>query len=105
MVAAVIPPFAKLQTEDPLLDRVQDRIKGALDAVGRVPLLDGRLLTVSVGTSQTVIPHGLGRPWSGYIVVSRSANAQVWNAPPDANSFALLVLQASAAVTVTLWVF
>jgi hypothetical protein len=100
-----MPPFAKLKVDDETLDRVQDRIKGSFDALGRVPLLDGRLIDVAVATSETIIPHGLGRPWVGYLLVARDANAQVWNAAPAADSSSFLRLTASASVNVKLWVF
>lgn len=106
MVAAVsLPRFAKLQVDDEVVNRVQDRVKTAVDAIQAVPLLDGRVLEVALSTTPTIVPHGLARPWQGYLVIARDANAQVWNAAPGAEAGSFLTLTASAAVNVTLWVF
>lgn len=102
-----LPAFAKVQVEDETLNRVQDRAAAAINALVRVPLLDGVLLEGVSLTAGTVTPvsHRLSRPWRGYLVLSRDANAVVWNQAPGADAGAFLYLQPSANVNVNLWVF
>lgn len=101
------PRFAKVQVDDEALDRVQDRIKVATDALANVPFMDGILLenVGLVSGSFNPVSHRLSRPWRGFIIVSRSANATVWNQTAGADAGAFLYLQPSANVTVNLWVF
>lgn len=107
MVAAVIPPFAKLQSDDDVLNRVQDRVKGSLDALVKQPFLNGVLLedVVLASGAFTAVNHRLGRPWSGYVVFARNANAVLWHQAPAADANVFIYLQPSANVTVDLWVF
>ena len=99
--------FAKVQVEDEELSRVQDRVKAALDPLTSIPLLDGVLLegVVITAGSFTPVAHRLARPWRGYLVLTRGANAVVWNQTAGSDSGSFLYLQASANVTVNLWVF
>lgn len=102
-----LPRFAKVVVEDQELGLVQDRVKAATDALANIALLDGLLLEGIVLTSGAFQPlaHRLGRPWRGYLVLARSANAQVWSQTPGNDASTFLYLQPSASVTVTLWVF
>lgn len=103
----MIPSFDKLQVGDDDLNRVQDRIKATLGALVQVPLFDGVLIENLELTSGafTPVPHKLARPWRGYIVVSKTANAQLWNRAPAEDAALFLHLQPSASVTVSVWVF
>lgn len=101
-----IPSVSKLISEDDVLNRVQDRIKVFADVVASIPLLDGRLIQAqSVGATVTSVPHGLGRPWRGFIVVNRNADVRVWAQAPGSDAGALIKLVASSTATVSLWVF
>lgn len=101
-----LPRFAKIQSEDETLNRVQDNAKKTLDALSDVLFMSGALLTVTLtGGAFTPVPHGLGRPVLGYLVLRRSANAVLWDRADSTDSHAFLYLQPSATVTVTLWVF
>lgn len=118
-------PVRREQTGDPAQERAQsarDEIAARLNAV---PWLDGRLVDgsfsegtqrgdgsgpgVVVGTSDTLIEHGLGRVPRGFLVLSCEDNAGSIvrslpaNQPTDqSRTFALV---ASAAVRVKLWVW
>mgnify|MGYP000376048240 FL=1 len=101
-----LPSVSKLISEDDVLNRVQDRIKVFADVVASIPLLEGRLLTVTLAAGAfTPVSHGLGRRPTGYLVVRRNANAVLWDQADAADANAFLYLQPSATVTVTLWVF
>lgn len=101
-----LPSVSKLISEDEVLNRVQDRIKVFADVVSSIPLLDGRLIQgQAVGATAVAVPHGLGRPWRGFIVVNRNADVRVWAQTPGADAGALLWLVASSTATVSIWVF
>lgn len=101
-----LPSVSKLISEDDVLNRVQDRIKVFADVVASIPLLEGRLLTVTLTAGAfTPVSHGLGRRPTGYFVVRRNANAVLWDRADATDANAFLYLQTSATVTVTLWVF
>lgn len=90
-------------TED--VSRLQDKLQEFFQPIVANPLLDGALLTgVKLTTAVSQVPHGLGRPPLGYIVTAQNANATVWR-PSNSLPSTFLDLQASAAVTVDLWVF
>lgn len=87
------------------LDRVQDNIERAFRPVASKEILDGRLIQgVVVTTASVAVSHGLGRNLVGWAVVDKNANADVWRVG-TANADTLLTLDASATVTVSLWVF
>jgi hypothetical protein len=71
------------------------------------PMVDGLLLnSVAVSTGANTINHGLGRKLQGYFVVMNSAavtfyDSQKTNPRPDLT----LVLNASGAATISLYVF
>lgn len=103
----MLPGFTKVQVDDDTLNRVQDRLRVAIGALTSVPLLDGVLLenVMLTAGSFTPVAHNLTRPWQGYLVISRTANAVVWNQAPVADAATFLYLQPSATVTVNIWVF
>lgn len=61
------------------------------------------LKDVAIGTSETVIAHKLGRNPQGWIIVEKNANSDVWSSSTKDGRF--LYLMATAAVTVTLYVW
>ena len=85
---------------------VQNALEGLyvpLQAILKIPLLDGVLKSdVEVTTSQATLRHGLGRRPLGWILVTKDANANVWEVSRNDTE---LVLDSSATVTVDVWVF
>ncbi len=116
------PQFKKINVKDLDLNRVQDAVAFALNTIASIPLLDGRPvetetnaakheLVIVLGTTPKNIAHKLGRAYRGWFIVDKNANADVWVDPavagvdpnPDVTKF--VRLDASATVTVKLWVF
>lgn len=76
--------------------------RGLRDLPGNI-ITQGRLIeNQEVATAGTRIPHGLKRRLRGWFLVGQDANATVWETARD-ESF--LSLDASATVTVSIWVF
>jgi hypothetical protein len=98
--------FSLLQTGNPLLDRVQQNILRAFEALGETLNIARVVADKAIATGDTAVPHGLGRVPRGYIVVKRSAGEVVFDgagAHPRPAEF--INLRASAAVTVSLVFF
>lgn len=79
----------------------------ALNPVLGNPLVNGQILTgLTLTSGKNVISHGLGRKLQGYLVILNSASttfydSQQTNSMPDLT----LILNASGATTVSLYVF
>lgn len=97
----------RIVTLDADLNRFQDAVQEEFRNYERLQILGGVFIKgVAIGTGDTAVGHGLGREYLGYLVVDRNANATVYtstttNHLPERN----LILKASSAVTVTLYVF
>ena len=93
---------------------LEDAVADVFAYLLALPTWESRLLTgVSVSTSASALPHGLGRPVRGLVLASRTANVQVWRSPwttptggvdlvAEATSARIV---ASASATVDLLVF
>lgn len=78
----------------------------AISQLDRAPLLQGTLVTATLTTGTTAVPHTLGRPYRGFFVVDKTATCDIWrDASYTSQPATYLPLVSSAAVTVTLWVF
>ena len=104
----MIPPFRKPKMADRLGDELAQAIFAVLDPLVRlVPPIHGRLVSsVVLSTTPVNVEHKLSRPLLGWIVVRKNADARVWeDQATTVDGAKFLRLDASAAVTVTLWVF
>jgi hypothetical protein len=83
------------------------RWAATLNPVLANPLVNGNILSnIALTSGANTINHGLGRPLQGYIVILNSANvtfydSQATNQKPQL----MLILNASGATTVSLYVF
>lgn len=96
--------FKKIKTENEELGKLQDNlIEFFTNFKQSAQILDGVLLKdISLKSGANSISHKLNRQLTGYIVVKKNANVNVWDSGADTK---LLNLQTSAATTVSLWVF
>lgn len=100
-----IRTFKTVTTASTELDRVQQNIGLFTTPLINNPMLDGMLLEdVVLTTSETNVPHMLNRPYMGWTLVNKNAQADVWVSSSTQDTI-FLNLTASAAVTVSLWVF
>ena len=94
-----------LNTDNDVLNRVQDNLIQAIEPLTRAPMSNGVFIT---GTALTAggntINHGLGRKPLGYVVVSTTTASYFSDNIPTANSTSF-DLGSTAATTVNLWVF
>ncbi len=102
-----LPRFDRLQTASVELNRVQDRVGLPLDRLTGIGLLDGVLVEdVEMASGLNILQHGLGREVRGYLLVRSDADVRVYDDATASPQPALYHrLQATAAATVSLWVF
>jgi hypothetical protein len=100
-----IKNYAKINTQDYDLSRVQDAVTNFANQFTQNPTLDGILLEgISLISAQdNLVETGLGRPWRAWFLGRLSTNAQVYEgAQTNMNKF--LNLQCTANCTVSIWV-
>lgn len=97
----------KQHSENRVLNEFQDSVKTFTDQIGGIAFLDGRLLDAEdLVSGDNTIEHGLGRKLNGWLIMRQNAAATFYD-KQDTNTLddRTLILNASAAVTVALWVF
>lgn len=89
------------------LNRVQDNIDTAFNPFLNSEIVDGILLTnIPLVTGVNEINHKLGRILQGWIPVGQSANANIWDSQAtNIRKARTLILNSSANLTISLWVF
>lgn len=102
----MISRFQKQRVKDSDLKDVQDEVASVFDQLTGRAIVDGRLIddVFLDGTDPTTINHGMSRAIRGYLVVRQDAEATIWETE-SVLPLKTLVLNASADVTVSLWVF
>ena len=96
--------------EIPEVNRLQTTLQESVGLLGGKEILDGRLVVADITTAGTVIPHGLGRNYKGYIVVrtvksdSTKFTGSIYE-DVGADRSIYLKLDTTVNVTVTVWVF
>jgi hypothetical protein len=110
-----IPQIQRIGVNDKDLSRIQDNIARAVDVIGAKPILDGVLIegVVLTSGSAALVPHSLGRPYRGWIVVKKrpttappSTSIYIWDIDlADNLKTSLLSMWTSVNCTVSLWVF
>jgi hypothetical protein len=98
--------FKTLEFKERELSKFQDNVTEFSKQFNKI-LLDGVFLNdVVLSTTTNQIAHGLGRKYQGFIITNLNAGVMIWrDATVDTNQEKFLPLKASAAVTVSLWVF
>lgn len=98
--------FKTIKSPDRVVTQVQQNISEALSPILNKEVLGGRLIESVIIVSGTAkrINHGLDRKYKGWIVVDQNANANIWSSVSSLPE-KTLILNSSATVTVSIWVF
>lgn len=89
--------------EDQDINRMQQGIVNKINQLGSIAILNGIQLTgISLAVGATIIQHKLKRNIQGYIITKQTAASNIYFV---SSSESVLVLNASASVTVDLWVY
>ena len=100
----MIQPLQKTHIGDEVHERAQSSLKAWSDKVSACPLLDG-VMTDNINMAaltDEAIQHSLGRVPVGYHVIYQSAAGYIHQ---TAISKTTITMQASANMTIKLWVF
>jgi hypothetical protein len=99
--------IARVQTDSRELNQVQSQIISSVQPVLDNPIVNGRLIqSLAIASGSNVIDHGLGRTLLGWIVVRNSASVTFYDTQSsNANPARTLLLTASGAATISLYVF
>ena len=82
---------------------VQDNVTNAFSTLSTMQILDGSLITnIKLSSGDNKVAHGLNRIPLGWIVVDRSANANLYRSSWDDRN---ITINSSATSTIALWVF
>ena len=102
-----MPKLQKINTDDRIINMVQDNVGNILDFYSSLPILQGNILTnISLKAASNSIPHKLNRLLTGWIVIRQRASAIIYDTQ-DTNTqpTVFLKLTSSAPVVVDLYVF
>jgi len=98
--------YLRYRSDNPDIEQVQDSVEMTFDEVSKVPILNGNLLEdIDVLTAPRRYPHGLGRPFKGFIVVDKTSDVRVFRGDLDVDTSVFIPLQGTATATVKVWVF
>lgn len=102
----MIPALRSIRTTISDVQRLQDALNKVFNAIFQKQILDGRFIeNIDLTSASTKeIDHGLGKPIRGYIVVRKNANAVIYESVSSTPN-ATLILNTSANVRISLWVF
>jgi len=102
--------FDPTHGDNPQINRLQSTLQESVGPLKDVAILDGKLVTADITTAGTIIPHGLGRSYKGYMIVRRiKADGTYFNGSiyeqisPDDSIYLKLVPTHNS--TITAWVF
>lgn len=103
-----LPVFKRVKSQDRIVNQIQDNVEQVLSPLLRALISDGRLIEnilIETGTPKS-INHGLGRKLRGWMVTSKNSNADIWDSQSTNKlSSKTLILNSSANVIISLWVF
>lgn len=101
-----ILPFRRIRTDNSDIQKLQDSTDETFRSFQKKEILEGRLLedvAIVSGTAK-IVQHKMGRALRGWIIAGKDADARVWETP-STTPRSSLILNASANVTVNIWVF
>jgi hypothetical protein len=94
-----------IQTTDGDVNQLQINVKRTFTPLINNPLLGGNILQATLVVGDNQISHGLNRTLQGWIIVDRNGASSIYRNQGTQNPSQILVLNSSAAVTVSLYVF
>lgn len=106
--------FKRIDSKDSVITKLQENIYAFLKQLNPITLnglfLDKTIgvdpIDITIGTSTTLVSHGLGRAYQGWHLADLQGDARVWrDTTSTADETIYLPLRASTSVTVKLWVF
>lgn len=97
-----IKPLKKINGLDYDQSKIQAYVAEWIDQVRVNPFVIGERFELSLTSGTTVINHGFGTIPTGWLILRKDANQNIWE---TARNDKQLILQASGNVQVLVWVF
>jgi hypothetical protein len=106
----MIPDYKTSTFDNHDLQQLDNNISDFSINIAKSEIVDGRIIEdYSLINGDNYIPHGLNRVLRGWFPVRKSGNANIYDKQADTTidvrPSSTLVLNSSAAITVSLWVF
>jgi hypothetical protein len=96
--------FKKVEQASYEGNKLQENVALFINQIKLVPFLSGNAVSdIVITTSGLTVAHELGRIPQGYFITAINANATVWQTQASDDRF--LYLDASATVTISIWVY
>ena len=95
-------PLKKVNVSDYNLQKIQGYTRDFAGQFIANPFIVGRILDLDLTTTATAFNHGLQQTPTGWIILDKNSNADVWRTAWDERT---ITLDASASTTIKLWVF
>lgn len=99
----VLRKLRRVYTDDRLINQIQSHVSEVLDGLRLADILEGNLVTATITTAGTQIPHNLGRTPQGWILVDKTDYSDVCRVSWD-KTFITLV-SSTVDIDATIWVF
>lgn len=103
-----IPFLKRVRSDDATIVQLQDNVDLTLRAIAEKPIVDGVVVGPIDLKSGMVnqVPHTLTRKPIGWIVLAKSANANIWDSQvANTTPKSVVYLNTSINCTVSLWLF
>lgn len=104
----MLKQYKKISSSDRAVNQLQENVEQVLSPIIDKEIIDGILIKdIELTTGQdNHINHLLGKTLTGYLITRQKASAIIWDSQDSNTSQSrTLILNCSANVTVSLWVF
>lgn len=101
-----VPTVPQERFQDPQQNAHQLRVVQVLNAIVKIPILDGVLVSgTHVPTGGIVVKHGLARRPNGYLLLTQDVAGSIFENKSLRNTTDLVVASSAGIIVVDLWVF
>lgn len=102
----MLTPFRRIEVKTNEVKHLQDAIAKIFNQILKKQIIDGAFIeniSIVTGTPYN-LSHGLEINPRGWIVVKKNAESDIWQTDSDTPT-STMILNSSANVTISLWVF
>ena len=93
-------------SSDLAVDQNFEQLETIIQEIQSSEILTSNIVkNISIGTSATQVAHGLNREPIGWIIIKKSANADVWEPSVSSSPSRLISLVSNTSVTVSIMFF
>lgn len=101
-----IKSFKRGSSSDPDINQVDNRVLEYTSQLTTNPMLVGQLITgIDVSTTAVNVPHSLGKPFVGWLVIRKVGNLNIYEASVQSQTSLFIKLVSTATGTIDIWIF